>query len=87
MRKGQKTSGTGLNGLRRTEQGGINLIVCFGVQDTSGGGEFVSQDLQVGTLHFNVIDFGENILLNTATQKLIGAAERREKEINVRFYI
>ena len=41
-------------------------------------GEFVSQDLQVGNLHFNVIDFGENLLMNVATQKLIGAADRKE---------
>ena len=41
-------------------------------------GEFVSQDMHVGNLHFQVIDFGEDLLLDTTTQKLLGASSRKE---------
>ena len=41
-------------------------------------GAFVSQDMHVGQLHFNIVDFGEDLLLDAATQGAIGAAERKE---------
>ena len=40
---------------------------------------FTGQDMQVGSLHFDVIDFGEDLLINASTQLLVGSVSRKEE--------
>ena len=46
-------------------------------------GLFVGQDMKIGSLRFDVVDFGENIVLSNLTLKLTGAGEKREKNQRV----
>ena len=40
---------------------------------------FTGQDMQVGNLHYDVIGFGEDLLVNASTQLAIGAVSREEE--------
>ena len=42
-------------------------------------GSFTGQEMQIGNLHFEVVDLGENILLNADVQRVTGQVEKREQ--------
>ena len=48
-------------------------------------GAFIGQDMHVGRLHYNVIDFGEDLLLDSETQRLIGAVDKRERKTSASY--
>ena len=44
-------------------------------------GSFSGKDMQVGSLHYSVIDFGGDILLDAHTQRTVGNVEKRRKPV------
>ena len=76
--KEKNLAGQALLGLKEVRAGKqVAEGVLWGIRKEWGC--FVSQDMQVGNLHYNVMDYGENILMDSTAMRTVGTVDRKEK--------